>query len=89
MSDEARSLSSTRRFPPMGAVAVMAHALAVERTGYDGMFLRDDDGSQRPGFDRDRGYMGSRHYWLKCEPLSSTTAEYYHIIARIERGERP
>jgi hypothetical protein len=77
-----------RTLPPMGALAIMAHSLAVKRLGYDGMFLRNKDGSQHPGFDRS-GRFGRRRYWEECDPLSSTTAEYYHIIRRLERGEQP
>lgn len=88
MNDNSQSLTTEKRLPPMGALAVMAHSLAVARLGYDGMCLRNQDGSPHPGFERG-GLFGKRSYWESQKPLSSTTAMYHHIIGRIERGEQP
>lgn len=69
----------------MMGLALMAHDLAVKRTGYDGMFLCNEDGTKRPGV---TGKHFGRKYWADFDDLSSTTATYYHIIRRLEAGDK-
>ena len=68
----------------MMGLALMAHDLAVKRTGYDGMFLYNEDDTKRPGVS---GKFFGRKYWENAD-LSSTTAMYYHIIRQLESGEK-
>jgi hypothetical protein len=70
----------------MLGLALMAHKLAVQRTGRDGMspVYGDSEGPSMSG-------LYDREYWLHhaYNRESSTTHEYYRIIERLERGEKP
>lgn len=82
-------LSTERVTPPMGGLAIMAAELAAART-------RDHCQSGRFGgmtvyaFTRDETFVPSERRWCERYPDGPRTSiEYYRIIDRIARGEKP
>jgi hypothetical protein len=68
----------------MIGLALMIHKLAVQRAGYDGIFIYKD-GQKITAMNPHL----KRREWLKDPDEQTTTAHYYRILVRLERGERP